>query len=481
MRVLLLEDEESVVAALRRALEQIAEERGAPANVELVHVSHAQDAVAAIRASVFDLAVLDLHVPATSGPSIASTDNGLEVFATLRAHQLGTKTIVFSGHGSGAITRQLMDIVWSADPTGQGQNAQQSMIDFVEKERLEECARRLADYAAHIDALDLVDVDVGETPIELSAEERRVIRIFARRKPARRAKVSLLAGGLSGARTFRLELYRVAPDPVAVAVAKTGDLQDLADEAAAYRQHVAASLDVGVYAPLADHVDAGAGPVGGLFYALATGHERSFLEVLEDSDPDAAAVVTALRTLCAKWTDPRVARDVRVASVRSLFLPDDTFASVAHLLQDIPWQDAERVLISANMCSQHGDLHPLNVLIKEPLEPLLIDFGRTGEAPASSDAVALEMSLVFHPALAALRADWPNHRQAQAWRSLDEYLDGCPRPQFVRACREWAYSVGADREVAAVVYGNAVRQLRWVTDPSLTQRFIVSAIHEIVA
>jgi predicted nucleic acid-binding Zn-ribbon protein len=175
------------------------------------------------------------------------SEYGFDVLRKFREKQPGNKIIVFSGHGSGPVTRQLMDMVWSDDPVGRGEDHEQPMIEFVEKESLDECAERLVAYADELESLERIDVDLGETPFPLSDEEERVLRICARRQSCTRAKTKPLGGGLSTARVLRVDVFRQAPQPVASLVAKLGPLDDIASEAAAFRQQVAPRLDAGSY------------------------------------------------------------------------------------------------------------------------------------------------------------------------------------------------------------------------------------------
>ena len=82
----------------------------------------------------------------------------------------------------------------------------------------------------------------------------------------------------------------------------------------------------------------------------------------------------------------------------------------------------------------------------------------------------MELSIVFHPDIAPRTGDWPSLDQASEWGNLDTYLIGCPYPDLVRECREWAIGVAAgQREIAASAYGYLVRQLKYDdTDKDLT-------------
>ena len=53
---------------------------------------------------------------------------------------------------------------------------------------------------------------------------------------------------------------------------------------------------------------------------------------------------------------------------------------------------------SASFCRSHGDLHLKNIFVREnSVEIVLIDFNRSGFAPASKDPAELEVSLAFSP------------------------------------------------------------------------------------
>jgi hypothetical protein len=110
----------------------------------------------------------------------------------------------------------------------------------------------------------------------------------------------------------------------------------------------------------------------------------------------------------------------------------------------------------------HGDLHGFNVLVKDGADPTLIDYGEVGDANAALDPVTLELSSLFHPHMASAFGNWPDPAQAADWADLDAYLDGCPVPEFVRACRDWATEASAEvEELLATAYCYAMRQMKY--------------------
>ncbi|MBM3667226.1 MAG: hypothetical protein FJW90_07055 [Actinobacteria bacterium] len=75
--------------------------------------------------------------------------------------------------------------------------------------------------------------------------------------------------------------------------------------------------------------------------------------------------------------------------------------------------------------------------------------------------MTLELSAIFHrdEGAQAARAGWPSIEQARRWGELDPYLEGCPYPGAIRACRARAEDVAATREeIWATLVGSAIRQ-----------------------
>ena len=245
-------------------------------------------------------------------------------------------------------------------------------------------------------------------------------------------------------------------------VAKLGPLEAVRDEKHRYDRFVAPILPVGSFATFVELVSAGGGATGALFHRLADDYRKSLFDVLATEADKAPRVVSRLRTQLRPWSETPQMTEVLLAEVRASLVEDTVVADHVSAGLSSSWSEIERQRLYVKRCTSHGDLHGGNVLVAAPQKPVLIDFGRTGSAQAALDPLTLELSLALHPDSPLLGSGWPSVDQAAAWADLDEYVDGCPAAAFVRACREWAYDVGAgDREVAAVVYGYAVRQLKY--------------------
>jgi hypothetical protein len=478
IRIFLLEDDVDVVTAVTRRIESTASDL--EAEIDVTAVTNRDDALRAIEAAGFfaDLAIVDLRVPAHAGTTIADSEYGMQVADRLLSIAHGTKTIVFSAHGSGDIAGRLMDQTWASDPLGLGDD--EPMLEFVPKERLPDCLSRIERYVRELDSLEKIEVAFGPERFDLDPRHKRALQIFARRQAARVVRLSPLSGGLSDAITVRVEVFRGAQSPVAVVVAKLLELDDVRRERQAYDAHISPRLDLGTFAHVASYVVAGAAGQGGIFYKLAIESAVPLHERLVAGDSDSAEVVKRLQQLAHDWQRARVARRMTVGEIRNRLVSDSHLGAYEDELRTLPRSDAEDISVEVFSCSQHGDLHAFNVLVEPDGSPILIDFALAGDAPASLDPVTLELSFVFHPSVASIGTTWPSPRQAEGWRDLTSYLVDCPRPDFIRACREWAYGVAAgDREVAANVYAYALRQLRFGASVDLAVAYARGALAEL--
>jgi hypothetical protein len=202
-----------------------------------------------------------------------------------------------------------------------------------------------------------------------------------------------------------------------------------------------------------------------------------FLTYLRARPDRAAAVVRQFRTPLSRWIDGAPSVRTTVGEIRQAALDDDETVAPAFSPGDVDRRSFEERKEFIRQCSQHRDLHGLNVLVDESDTPVLIDYGEVGFASASFYTVTLELSLSFHPEGQEIRGAWPSERQAREGSDLDKYLVNCPVPEFVRACREWAMAVGPG---ARGIYSNAraysVRQLKYPdADHDLAAALISSA------
>src|SRR5439155_10608663 len=103
----------------------------------------------------------------------------------------------------------------------------------------------------------------------LTEDQKRILRIFSRLNQGANVSVSLLGGGLSSAKTVRLEVQNEHGARTTAAVAKLGSIKDLLDEENRYHRCIAPCLNVGGFAHLIRYLRAGAANTGGIFYGFA--------------------------------------------------------------------------------------------------------------------------------------------------------------------------------------------------------------------
>ncbi len=456
MRILIVEDEPESVDALQRAVDEM--------NVELstTVVQNREDACELLHNATFDFIVCDLHIPGAAG-SEPALEHGLAVYECATRTVPGTPTMLMTGSGDERSARERLAARNAADIFGVGEPF--PMTDLIYKDEPQAYAQRIADVAIQLKQLERIEIHPSAPDLPLSPSQERVLRIFARRHHAKRIEL-LALGGLSDSVAVRATLFTEERKFIAAVFAKVGLLEEIEGESSRY-QAAALRLPAGSYAPLLDMVTAGAGRHGGLFYGLADRHQDAlFAHVLEHPD-GAVAVAEDLRDVLGAWRDDEAeTEDVLVTTLRRDRVSS---AEVEPFLKPLgsEWQAFEKLKVPVLRSLQHGDLHGANVLVGESAIPLLIDFANVAELPSCFDPVVLELSLVFHQDSPFRNLSWPSLEQCERWDDLDFYVQDCPSPDFVRACRAWAMATGAAPvTVYAVAYAEALRQLQYARSES---------------
>ena len=173
----------------------------------------------------------------------------------------------------------------------------------------------------------------------------------------------------------------------------------------------------------------------------------------------ATATVEALRGMFFPWAQVSDKKLLRVRDLRSQRIDDSGFQAFREDLGAT--EHFEEIEQEMTTSCQHGDLHGCNVLCNQSGGAVVIDFGNVGPAPICIDPIILELSVLFHPDSPFRNNLWPTNEQAETWFDLEEYLVGCPVPEFVRKCREWANETAGPTDLPPVVYAEAVRQLKY--------------------
>ena len=452
VRVLLIEDDEETIEDFVAELETLGIE---------IAVAMSKASAEALLHGDLQLVVCDLKIPSQDGVRDAAVEHGLSILAKLRQDWSGVPVLGFSAHGTTpGLVQQLLALGGTEDFLGVG--TRERLLDFFDKSQLSECLAKIQRMKDGFDQLGTIEISQGVNRLEVMPEQARAIRIFARRRGARVARVSRLGGGLSDAVVLRVRLEGPSGERMARVVAKLGSISLVVDESTRYQQLISGTLGLGVCPAIIDAVVAGASQVGGLFYELAGEYPSTLLESI--GQPGAVSVVARLKEQTSPWRDGAPTTLVKVDEIRRSLIDDTTFRDAAG--DELDWERVERIEsldLQSRWCTEHGDLHGLNVLVSDAGEPLLIDFGETARMSAAVDPVTLELSPLFHPDSPVKDQDWPSLEQATRWHDLDAYIDNSPIADYVRRCREWAHNEGTsagDNEVAAVVYAYAARQLK---------------------
>lgn len=454
--VLIVEDEDAFVEAIEQVLRELS-----PGSQ--VKVARSRDSAFALLDSYFfDIIILDLKIPTTDGLLDTDPQHGFAVFGRAQSIASGMPIFVLTGSPAEDFIPDLLRGARQLDVWGEGHNT--GTVAFLPKYQFDQFPERLKPSVRAIDALDEVELD--RNGVDLTTQDTRLIRIFSRRYGGTRVVVSLLGGGLSGAKVLRLRITDPQGATIYDAVAKLGSLAAVADEGARF-DNLVARLEAKATPRKLVTLEAGAGALAGVFYSLAAGFDETAFQAAGGESGHAIAAVSSVEVGTKQWSDGINESRRTIREVRLRLLSD---AALGRILPqfDLAWTaEFEGRLIQTRWCCIHGDLHGENVLVARDGSAVIIDYGEVGEGTVSLDPVTLELSLLFHPK-GPLRSGgagfgaWPTEAQAAVWGDLDRYVAGCPAEAFVRECRAWALrSAAGRRELAATAYSYLVRQLKY--------------------
>jgi len=447
MKLLIVEDEDLYINVLKDIVSQY------DPKAECSFVQSKESALGKIEGEFFDLILLDLNIPTVNGAQDGDPAHGHAVFAQSRVVAPGTPVIVLTGSSAEEFIPSLVEHSNKIDVWGEGAPVQ--MVTFHAKHKLDSFPMVFGTYASQI--LKLKEVELKRNGIELSDSEDRLIRIFTRQFGGTKASIFQIGGGLSSAKVFRLNITNSAGVLVHHAICKIGSPETIKDEDIRYKNYVA-RLSPEATPRLLAVLEHGAKKTSGVFYGLAEGCELNAFNYV-DTSKNPEQLIFRLESLLNRWVNPGESRR-SVQDIRRMTLNDNKYQEV---LQYVPWSDEfERHPIQVRWGVSHGDLHGLNILISNNDFPVLIDYGDIKESPSCFDPITLELSLFFHPDGPLKNSTWPTNLQASNWGDLTVYLNGCPYPDFVRSCRQWALRIAAgEREVASVAYAYLMRQLKY--------------------
>ena len=361
MHVLIVEDEADFILELQRILLAF------PSPINIKVAKSRDSALALIDSEFFDLIILDLKIPTIDGALDAVPAYGNAVFSKARENAPGTPIFVLTGSSAedfipGLLAQQQRENIW-------GDGREFGTVDFLKKYSFDEFPKKLNPITSAIQSLSEVELD-RET-LNLSIQEDRLIRIFARRFCGVRCVISPLKTGLSGATVVRLKLTDSSGASVIYAVAKLGSLGEIEDESLRYRSHVVRLDPVATPRNLAT-LKFGAKASAGIFYSLAGGEDTAF-DIVTRPEAFCTAAIRSLASGTGRWFDGVPETRLPIKDIRQRIQSDSALDRILTEF-NIPWvHDFETRQIQTRWCCIHGDLHGCNVLVTANGSSILID------------------------------------------------------------------------------------------------------------
>lgn len=323
-----------------------------------------------------------------------------------------------------------------------------------------------------------------ESLIDLTQMQQRILRLFAQRVYGTHVTVAAISSGLSGAQCLSVVVRDGDGALKSTAVAKLAPVSVIEHELDNYNRYISPLLPVTSFAHVITSVVSGAGGTGG-FLMGAADYSETLYTLLKRDEEIACHTLALVRDATAVWLNSARRVCITVAKLRQSLIADEAFAPYSTLLDRDLVEQAESYQCEVVWCPQHGDLHGFNVLVQPSGKPIIIDYADARMAPAALDPVVLELSLLFHPHAAPLRALWSNLTEdARHWSDLSHYLRRCPFPRFIRMCRDWIADQARKDLVGslATAYAFACRQLKYAdVDRRLAVDVATSALRALVA
>ncbi|MCA9470885.1 MAG: response regulator [Nitrospirales bacterium] len=458
--ILVVEDDDDISEYILRIIQEL------DANAQITVVTNRDEARQLLEdKNFYDLLSLDLTIPAFSGSSEKKIEYGNEILHYCNDVAPGLPILILTASSTDDLVSDFLESSEKTDIWGEGQK--RSTVGHALKRRLDDYESKIKDIVQAIRNLHQVEVNKTSDGIAIPLQDDRLIRIFARRNNGTRCDISIISGGLSGARVYRICVYNNSGNVIHNVVAKIADHTTISTEDENYAAYIS-RLRPEITPRRIETTVFGAKDTAAVFYGLAVGHDTDFFGVAT-GDTIETNLSKNIRDLTDKWLEASTEESKTIKDVRCLLLNNEC-AEALIKEYDLDWATGfEDQPLQAKWCYIHGDLNGKNILVnREQSTATLIDYGDIKEGPATIDPVTLEFSLFFHPDAASI-SNWPSIEQARKWFDLEEYIKDCPIPQVIKFVREWTRSVEAGRrERAASAYSYLLRQLKYTdTDKGL--------------
>ena len=467
MNILLIEDHDGYAADLLgclRMIEHVAEP---------TRVADKESAVRLLQSELIDLVILDLSIPPNPHELAPTPEHGEALFHEARELQPGTPIYILTGSEVSKFCLSLAKFGNQIRPWGGSTEIE--TVSFFLKEDVEDLLTRVRELSAIFSNLSEIVINTRGKDVGLTPAHQRMIKMFTRRAGAEACDVSVLSGGLSDAKVIKAAALDKSGRPQALCAGKLGSRALIAQEAAAYEEHVL-KLGIGAYPSAQVTIQDGVGLNGAIFYTLTDADTLSLFDRLAADPNIGVRAIVNTRHKLARWTEAATVERVSIGEIRARLLNQEDTDQIFERfeLQELRELE-ERLVFSARSCV-HGDLHCGNILVNREAGAVLIDFADAGPGFTCLDPIALELSLLFHPEAKTLNSGQKLLENVEVWPDVDNFTRGSDLAGTIMSCREWAHDVGgSDHSVLAAAYAYALRQLKYDTvDPCITIKLLKS-------
>jgi CheY-like chemotaxis protein len=404
----------------------------------------------------FDFITLDLTIPIQSRGFEKSPKNGLAVLGECRVYSQGTPILVFTATSTLEMISHFLQSSHNVDIWATGYSS--SSIAHLTKTQLDEFTIKVKTAFEAVEALSNVELIEAEGT-DIPLEDDRLIRIFVKNQRGVKAKVQTLGGGYSDTRVYKLILNDNNDNTIHRAVAKCGSISDIQKDATNYELMIN-RLNPATTPRKLKHLNFGAQAMAGVFYGLATNFEFSYFDLVKSGNTT-PEIRQLIANMTLPWQQAVTSEMVKIGDIRRSLISDEKVQQINETY-GLDWITVfEDIIIESNIACYHGDFHGENILVDTNTPSTnLIDYGDIATGSLTIDPISLECSLFFHKAGIGTEK-WPLIENIKNWEKVEEYVKGCPVPEEIIFCRQWANKVIFDkRDLAACLYSYSLRQLQ---------------------
>ena len=457
LKILVIEDEDR---SLRQTMSSINEVFG---TTEVSVARSLSEALQLITEDFFDLALCDLKIPTVLEALDSNEDHGRAAYAALREHCPGTPVIFLTARATTRNTSRELASGGLGIAFGIENFLMTQLAHKGDPDEIESLFREIADGIVGLDSC------VVESSNLLDPMFARAVQTYGFIMNSRSAKVSM-TNGLSGSRVGIVE-FDNSPNPPSTVVVKLDSSARVFAESQNYHRFVNGLLPAGSFAAQFRVIETGLRGMSASFSTVASATSQTYFVKL--GSMPTLDVVPQLINCLGRWAPSVSIERISLGDLRALAIHDPGFRSLSTFTESLTRHDQLEFELATKIT--HGDLHGDNILIDAAGRAILIDFADTAVRFASSDPVALELSLVAHPNAPFCDA-WPTDDQLTQWTKLDRYAKGSPFAALLHSCRSWGEDDSNRDQFLAVAYVQACWLMKHGGSAALRMSIIAESI-----